>query len=307
MVMKQTEFEYKLDYIARLFRSIRNKRFESYVIQRIWHKLDDDRVLFSTQQFIERDNNGKYALADLYLPQLNILIEVDEAQHNTKENKELDKQRSIEIESKISGVCIKRIPIFDENNNPLSMKKINDQVDCVVEEIKTEIKKLEDENKFIPWNGNFLTPNYHKKKGYLDVKENEYVKNIDDAATIFDTQVVHKGFLRPGGFPIPDVPNTIVWLPSVDNKHYSNKLEGDTIYEYNINDPKRSQHVKTEVAKDETRVTFFREKDALGFNYYKFIGVFKLDKEQSEKDNKCVWKRVSERYDLRSKSYSTNL
>lgn len=305
--MKKTEFEYKLDYIARLFRSIRNKRFESYVIQRIWHKLDDDRVLFSTQQFIERDNNGKYALADLYLPQLNILIEVDEAQHNTKENKELDKQRSIEIKRKISGVCIKRIPIFDENNNPLSMNEINKQVDSVVDEIKIEIKKLEDENKFIPWNGNFLTPSYHKQKGYLDVKENEYVKNIDDAATIFNTKVVHRGFLRPGGFPIPDVPNTIVWLPSIDNKNYFNKLEGDTIYEYNINELKRSQHVKDVVEKDETRVTFFREKDALGFNFYKFTGVFRLDKELSLKENKCIWKRVSERYDLRSKSYSTNL
>lgn len=295
--MKKTEFEYKLDYIARLFRSIRNKRFESYVIQRIWHKLDDDRVLFSTQQFIERDNNGKYALADLYLPQLNILIEVDEAQHNTEENKELDKQRSIEIERKISGVCIRRISIFDKNT-PLSMNEINTQVDSVVNEIKNKIKELEHENKFIPWNGNFLTPNYHIQKGYFDVKENEYVKNIDDAATIFNTKVVHRGFLRPGGFPIPDVPNTIVWLPSIDNKNYFNKLEGDTIYEYNINELKRSQHVKDVVEKDETRVTFFREKDALGFNFYKFIGVFRLEKELSLKENKCIWKRVSERYDL---------
>lgn len=30
------EYDYKLDYITRQFRKISNKRFEAYVIQRIW-------------------------------------------------------------------------------------------------------------------------------------------------------------------------------------------------------------------------------------------------------------------------------
>lgn len=48
-----------------LFDSIKNKKTESYVIHRIWNKLDDDRVRFVTQQKIPLPN-GKYALADPY-------------------------------------------------------------------------------------------------------------------------------------------------------------------------------------------------------------------------------------------------
>lgn len=66
--------DFKLDYMARLFRSIRNKRFESYAIQRIWHQLDDDREQFVTQQYFKRKDGG-YALADLYLPQINMVVD----------------------------------------------------------------------------------------------------------------------------------------------------------------------------------------------------------------------------------------
>ena len=61
------EYDYKLDYMTRLFRKIRNKRFEAYVIQRIWDLLNDDSIRFVTQQYFKRNENGKYALADLYL------------------------------------------------------------------------------------------------------------------------------------------------------------------------------------------------------------------------------------------------
>ena len=67
--------DYKLDYITRLFKSIRNKRFESYVIQRIWNQLNNINVKFVTQQYFSRED-GKYALADLYLPQINLIVEL---------------------------------------------------------------------------------------------------------------------------------------------------------------------------------------------------------------------------------------
>ena len=72
-----------------------------------------------------------------------------------------------------------------------------------------------------------------------------------------------------------------------------------TIIEYQKTDPiKRIQHVHDMVNKNETRITFFREKDALGFNFYKFVGVFQLDKQESLKQDKCVWKRIADRYNL---------
>ena len=64
---KLKDMDYKLEYMERLFAKIGKKKTESYVISRIWHLLDDDRVKFVVQQYIRRTQD-KYALADLYLP-----------------------------------------------------------------------------------------------------------------------------------------------------------------------------------------------------------------------------------------------
>ena len=44
--------DYKLEYMERLFAKISKKKTESYVISRIWHQLDDDRVKFVVQQYV---------------------------------------------------------------------------------------------------------------------------------------------------------------------------------------------------------------------------------------------------------------
>lgn len=71
------------------------------------------------------------------------------------------------------------------------------------------------------------------------------------------------------------------------------------IREYNKDDDKKR---KTRLIKylesNQIRVTFFRDEEELGFRFYRFVGVFKLNKEKSEKENKCVWKRISDTYQL---------
>ena len=291
--------DFKLDYMARLFRSIRNKRFESYAIQRIWHQLDDDRVQFVTQQYFKRKDGG-YALADLYLPQINMVVEIDEGQHTDPGNEILDAIRSQQIQS-VNNAEIQRIPIcIDRKKNKWhTMAEVNNRISEVVALIKQRIEEKGDN--FSPWSGDdMLSPEYHIKKGYLAVSDNDYVRNIDDAATIFSTKAIHKGFLRAGGFDVPGKKGWIVWLPSVNNKRWNNSLSDDglTIREYPSDAKKRSDHVKGTITKNETRITFFREKDALGFNFYKFVGVFKINKELSQKENKSVWERCADRYEL---------
>ena len=291
--------DFKLDYMARLFRSIRNKRFESYAIQRIWHQLDDDRVQFVTQQYFKRKDGG-YALADLYLPQINMVVEIDEGQHTDPGNEILDAIRSQQIQS-VNNAEIQRIPIcIDRKKDEWhTMAEVNNRISEVVALIKQRIEEKGDN--FSPWSGDdMLSPEYHIKKGYLAVSDNDYVRSIDDAATIFSTKAVHKGFLRAGGFDVPSKSRWIVWLPSVNNKRWNNSLSDDglTIREYPSDAKKRSDHVKGTITKNETRITFFREKDALGFIFYKFVGVFKINKELSQKENKSVWERCADRYEL---------
>lgn len=289
--------DYKLEYMTRLFRSIRNKKYESYVIQRIWHLVDDDRLQFVTQQYFSRDN-GKYALADLYLPQIKMVIEVDEQQHEQVEQKVLDAIRQAKITA-VSGATVRRIEIFKNLTESYTLSEVNQQIDQLVSEIKKSVQELG--SKFKPWAGDkMMTPGYYISKGYFMVSENDYIKTIDDAATIFRTKAKHRGYLRSASFTVPNDPNKKVWLPSKGNRYWENELlDESTILEYSKDPNKRQSHVEEKIAENETRITFFRQKDILGFNYYKFVGVFSIDKDESRKKNMCVWTRDSDRYDLK--------
>ncbi len=289
--------DYKLEYMARLFKSIRNKKYESYVIQRIWHLLNDDRILFVTQQYFSL-GSGKYALADLFLPQINMVIEVDENQHEKIEQKVLDAIREKKI-SAISGVDVKRIKIFKNPTESFTLGEINQQIEKLVDEIKNSVQVLG--SNFKPWEGDkLMTPDYYISKGYFMVSENDYIKTIDDAAAVFGTKANHHGYLRSAGFKVPNDPDKKVWLPSKGNKYWENELLDElTITECSKDPNKRQSHVEEKIAENETRITFFRQKDILGFNYYKFVGVFRIDASASRKKKKCVWKRDSDQYKLK--------
>ncbi|MBR5567708.1 MAG: hypothetical protein IKW27_03100 [Bacteroidales bacterium] len=274
------EYDYKLDYITRLLRKIRNKRFEAYVIQRIWDLLNDDSIRFVTQQYFKRDENGEYALTDLYLPQINMIVEIDEGQHIANEHEDALRSEDIKQIKAVEGVCIERIALCDKNTlKAFTMAEVHQQIDDVVEKIKDAVEQLG--NQFQPWDDELWTPEYYKRKGYFRVSDDDYIKSIDDAAAVFDTKAKHRGFLRAAGFDVPNKENVIVWCPAKDNKQWSNKLEeeGDKtfIYESNNDSQKRNEHLQNHVNKagKETRITFFREKDDLGFNFTNLLECLK--------------------------------
>lgn len=234
------EYDYKLDYITRLFRKISNKRFEAYVIQRIWDLLNDNRIRFVTQQYFRRDEAGKYALTDLYLPQINMIIEIDEGQHIANEYQDALRSEDIMQIKLVEGVHIERIALCDKNTlKAFTMDEVHQQIDAVVKKIKDAVAQMG--NEFQPWENDLWTPEYYKRKGCFRVADDDYIKSIDDAAAVFDTKAKHRGFLRAAGFDVPDKDNVIVWCPAKNNKQWSNDLvvEGSQtfIYEYN-NDPK---------------------------------------------------------------------
>ena len=288
-----THVDFKLDYMARLFYKIRHKKFESYVIHRMWHLLHDDRVQFVTQQYVRRSDNGKYALADLYLPQLNMFFEVNEPQHKIESNAIADTLRNETIRN-VMNADLKVIDCC----GPIAY--VHQQIDEYVAIIKNRIEELGED--FKPWRGeDSLTVEYHQQKGYLKVSDREYVKTIDDAFAIFGAAAKHRGFLRVASADMPNADNEIIWCPNCKNANWYNQLseDGETIIEYHKKDEeKRKEHVEYHVAHPEKRVTFFREEDDLGFNFYRFAGVFEIDKEQSLLEQKCIWRRISDMYEI---------
>ena len=180
------------------------------------------------------------------------------------------------------------------------IQEIHRQVTDVVKLIRQRISEL-GEN-FKPWNdANTLSVEYHRNKGYLKVEDNECLRTTEDVAAVFGTKAKHRGFLRASGAAIPNKTNEIVWWPNTEHRLWHNELseDGMFIYEYPKAEDKREAHLNQWLsAPEETRITFLRYKDDLGFCFYRFVGVFKLNKEKSIKENKCVWERISNTYQL---------
>lgn len=59
----------KREYLIKTLSRTKRKDYENYVINAIWHKLNRLDVQPVTQQYIRR-SDGKYALVDLYFPQI---------------------------------------------------------------------------------------------------------------------------------------------------------------------------------------------------------------------------------------------
>ena len=285
--------DYKLEYMERLFAQIGKKKTESYVISRIWHQLDDDRVKFVVQQYIRRTQD-KYALADLYLPQLHIFIEINEPFH--KKNVEIDKIRNEEI----LNVTRSQPVVIDCD---CDIHEIHRQVTDVVKLIRQRISELGD--RFKPWDDtSTLTAEYHRNKGYLKVEDNECLRTTEEVAEVFGTKAKHRGFLRASGAAVPNRKNEIVWWPNTNHRLWHNELskDGMFIYEFPKEENKSvtpAEHLRQWfTAPEETRITFLRYKDDLGFCFYRFVGVFRLNREKSIQENKCVWERISDTYQL---------
>lgn len=278
--------DYKLEYMTRLLAKISKKRTESYVISRIWHQLNDDRVKFVAQQYVKRPQD-KYALVDLYLPQLNLFLEVNEPHHVRQID--TDKIRNEDI----LNVTHSEPVIIDCNTD---LEGIHRQISEVVSLIKQRIAEAGDD--FKPWDDtSTLTVDYHRNKDYLKVADNECLRTTDDIAELFGTKT------RPykSGAAVPNKKNEIIWWPNSRHKHWTNELseDGMCIYEFPKAEEKRAARLKAWIDKpEETRVTFLRYADKLGFCFYRFVGVFKLNKERSGIENKCVWERISDYYQL---------
>lgn len=127
----------KLDFISRQLARTYRKRFEQYVVTRIWHHLDDLDIKIITQQYIVRPNGR--ALTDLYFPQLSLHIEVDESYHLGQVEK--DKLRENDIVN-ATGHEIIRV------DTSKGINLLNCQIEQIVEKIR--IKKKQCIN-FIKW------------------------------------------------------------------------------------------------------------------------------------------------------------
>lgn len=207
----------KSEFILRQLCRANHKIYENYVVTRIWHLLNNTNIKFVTQQLV-RSDSGR-ALTDIYFPQLDIHVEVDERHHLNQ--LEADTERELGIVT-ATGHQIKRIKADGKE-----LETIHQQVTSLVE----EINKLWKDKGSPVWDfDKEFSPEKYIKKGYVHSEEKDDFRRIVDACNSFGCN--YRGF-QQATCRHPREENTSLWFPKLFNStDWTNKLSQDEEHIY---------------------------------------------------------------------------
>lgn len=305
----------KKEYIANQLKKTFGKKYENYCVTRIINKLDNLNVRFITQQMFKRDGE-EIALADLYFPQVNVWVEIDESQHlNQAEEDRIRTQEVIKnnIRSKLKNleevVYIEleepeRINIFDKNRI-ITIEEINKRIDDIVEKINTRILELGD--RFVPWVNVYNTADEFVKKQSIEKNDNAKFRTLQDVSELFN-----KGYHgnQLAYFNVSKEDNEYAWCPKLKlneddfkNNLYENEISDDGIYIFESSKEKNDKFVLDALKTNEKRFVFAKYKDETGYFSYKFLGIYILDRNKTMNLNKRSWKKIDSKISLNKYFY----
>jgi hypothetical protein len=142
---KKTKYEdKKIDYILKTFSRTNKKDYENYVINAIWNRLisfDSEYVNLLkpvSQQYVETHEKDKYRFIDLYFPQLNLGVEVNEPFHENQRVADMNREQALHYTlTKIRDNEYEQIKIEITKNTTFTEieEKINKIVNIIHEKI----------------------------------------------------------------------------------------------------------------------------------------------------------------------------
>ena len=296
----------KVIYLAKTLSRTKRKDYENYVVNAIWNRVNNPKLLPVTQQFI-KDKEGNHYYIDLYFPQLMIGIECDEGYHNDKEQKIHDAERELTIYDVLKQVDEKEYIALHVDVTK-SFEEVEAQINSHVETIKNTIAEL---NISDGW-----------KLYEIDIeeyfKDKEYITIYDDIVFPTNKEVYNNilgenyaGHLMHGGEPWHKLytehgyeEGTFPWFPELtvdkpNNNGYYNILskDGKEIYEY-LDDEEENQKRKAEKRYiGKKRVVFTKVKDNVtGISGYRFAGMF-IGKCYDE-NGRITYERVDDKFKI---------
>lgn len=279
-------FETRDDYIFNSFSKIRHKKQELYTITRIFHQLNDLELEFVCQQKVRKED-GEIYLIDLFFPQLQIYLEVDEAYHLKEENLKCDRLRMQQI-WEITSWEGHRIPTHNGIN------QINLAVENFIELLRARKTKLENAGDFKVWTASPKDKiQMIQSRGFLSVELNDCLPTQADVTRLFGAK--HKQWMR-GTFPYQRPfaqTNKMIWFPKI-YKHntWTNQLEkGGTV----ISEMKTAcSEIPVSSDQTVTRITFGHYKDPVGGITYRYMGEFDYNVNLSSK-TKNIYELTSQK------------
>ena len=296
----------KVIYLAKTLSRTKRKDYENYVVNAIWNRVNDYRLVPVTQQYVT-DGKGNRYFIDLYFPQLKIGIECDEGYHASKEQKILDADREMTISDVLEQINAgEYIALHVDVTQPWEM--VESQINDHVATIKAKIEELKIENAWMQFNPDL--EEYFKNRTYITVADNVTFPSNKEVYNIILGQN-YSYHLMHGGEPFRKLyteygyeEGTFPWFPKLTinkptNKGYYNLLskDGNEIYEY-IDDPAQNMQRKAEgryIGKK--RVVFSQVKDPItGVLGYRFVGFFIGD--HYDENGMITYKRIDDKFKI---------
>ena len=272
-----------------LNRRTNGKKYENFVINAIYAKVANPDLIPMTQKYVRNPNypnsdNRKYYLLDLYFPQLNYGIEVDEPAHEKQSNQELDANRANDILDAVN--CkIDRIKIGKDKKTLKTIENVNAQIDDKVEKIKKLIEEYEKRNnKKLSWKNEETRKKEVFSKGVFDVNDGVTYKGITEIYNIVGHSVTNlgRGFVKLNN-------SYMLWCP-----YLAMQLDDETVITRNgwkntLNEdgsiieeiPKEMEKCNTKNIPDgpwnenrAKRIVFMHVRNNFGIDEVRFLGVF---------------------------------
>ena len=311
-----------IKYISEMLnKRTKGKDYENFVINQIYARIDNPELEIVTQKCV-RPNKGidtknlvkvgkGHYLIDLYFPQINLAVEVDEGHHEDIENQLGDKQRENLIKDTVHCDII-RIKICKPGTKiPQEYDEIIKEIKNKVVEIKGRISKWEKDNdKKLKWVTNDEKIEKVKERKAFDAGEAIHFGGITKVLNLLLGANRYKNFQQCA----KNYDFYAVWIPVLSVRlddgtvktangweNYTNENE-DEIIEY-PSDEKYNKKLDTYNEKAGSRppkwgarkrVVFMKMRDDFGNKCCRFLGVFNPDHIEYEKGRqKRIYKRIA--------------
>jgi very-short-patch-repair endonuclease len=280
----------KRDYIIKTLSRTNRKDYENYIVNAIWNRLARLDIQPVTQQYVKR-SDGRYALIDLFFPQLNFGIECDESYH--KVNVDHDLKRELTMLEMLGTVQETEDFILRRVDVDTSLESIEKQINAIVDEIKT----LLNSKKVNEWNINERPATIVSRQGSLSVNDSVRFRTIVEVAECFGKY--YKG-MQQCYFKLDQ--ENMIWCPKLsiikDGKNMSTGSRG--WINYLSHDWEHITETREDIGligsieeqSRKPRITFAQSSNSFGQRMYRFIGVYQFSKSESS-HNLRVYKRIS--------------
>lgn len=282
----------KDQHLLNILTKVKHKRYEHFVVSRIIHNLCSTDIKVVSQQLVRRPSGR--ALLDLYFPQINVSLEVDEPQHEGERHKQLDELRSRDI-IEATNLTEKRITVEG------SLAELARLTDDFLSFILSRVEEERKQGRWKPWDfDNELTSKPHLERGYIDASEDVLLRKHTDAIELFGVSL--KAHQRGGWIPPRETGLAMVWFPKLyQNGDWDNSLsnDGSMIIEKRLGGNARYQPGSDGRGDDHRRAVFARREEPLIGTLYRFVGVFKFDVDASRREGGAVYYKVADRIDLK--------